>query len=170
MYEKTLYEKNFLFLLHITCNYYKFVIDIDLMKTNYTETEVISRLQQCNVKPSLQRIAILKYVLEHREHPSVDTVYDALVSAMPTLSKTTVYNTLSLLEKEGAIQSVAIDDKMIRFDGDTTSHAHFFCEKCRKIFDIAVQVEIPTNVIGKDFLIMGSQIYYKGLCPNCKNI
>ena len=52
------------------------------------------RLLKYSIKPSMQRIAIMEYLMEHRTHPSADEIYTALSPSMPTLSKTTVYNTL----------------------------------------------------------------------------
>ena len=51
---------------------------------------VVERLQGHNIKPSVQRIAIMKYLMEHRTHPTVDEIYTALSPTIPTLSKTTV--------------------------------------------------------------------------------
>lgn len=48
------------------------------------------------VKPSLQRIAIVEYLMENRIHPTADDIYHALCIQVPTLSKTTVYNTMRL--------------------------------------------------------------------------
>ena len=45
----------------------------------------------------MQRIAIMEYLMEHPIHPSADDIYTALSPSMPTLSKTTVYNTLKLV-------------------------------------------------------------------------
>lgn len=137
------------------------------MKKIFTEKDVIVRLQECGIKPSLQRIAILKYVMEHFTHPSVDEVYDALSPKMPTLSRTTVYNTLDLLQSKGVILSINIDDKMIHYDGDTSVHAHFLCESCKKIYDVSVKINIPVDTIEKGFSVRESQIYYKGICKNC---
>lgn len=58
---------------------------------------VVERLQGHNIKPSVQRIAIMKYLMEHRTHPTVDEIYTALSPTIPTLSKTTVYNTLKTM-------------------------------------------------------------------------
>ena len=52
------------------------------------------RLLDHNIKPSVQRIAIMQYLMEYPVHPSADDIYTALSPSMPTLSKTTVYNTL----------------------------------------------------------------------------
>lgn len=45
------------------------------------------------IKPSVQRIAIMDYLLKHKTHPCIDEIYTALCKEIPTLSKTTVYNT-----------------------------------------------------------------------------
>ncbi|KAA6323417.1 Peroxide-responsive repressor PerR, partial [termite gut metagenome] len=68
------------------------------------------------IKLSLQRIAIMEYLLEHTTHPTVDEIYTKLFPVMPTLSKTTIYNTLKLLSEQGAIQMITIDEKNVRFD------------------------------------------------------
>lgn len=67
---------------------------------------VVERLQGHNIKPSVQRIAIMKYLMEHRTHPTVDEIYTALSPTIPTLSKTTVYNTLKILSEQGAAQTL----------------------------------------------------------------
>ena len=53
-------------------------------------------LQSYGIKPSLQRIAIMEYLIENRIHPTVEDIYEALYIKVPTLSKTTVYNTIKL--------------------------------------------------------------------------
>ena len=47
-------------------------------------------LEKCGIKPSLQRIAIVEYLMENRIHPTADDIYHALCIQVPTLSKTTV--------------------------------------------------------------------------------
>lgn len=42
------------------------------------------------------------YLLKNHTHPTVDEVYVALCKVIPTLSKTTVYNTLRLFSEHGA--------------------------------------------------------------------
>ena len=97
--------------------------------------DVIKRLQNHNIKPSVQRIAIMSYLMEHRTHPSVDEIYTALAPSIPTLSKTTVYNTLKLLSEQGAAQTLTIDERNTCYDAETSPHAHFLCKQCGKIYD-----------------------------------
>ena len=95
-----------------------------------------------NIKPSVQRIAIMDYLLAHKTHPSIDEIYLALCKDIPTLSKTTVYNTLKLFVEHGAALMLTIDEKNACFDGDTSLHAHFLCKKCGKIFDLPYSNEV----------------------------
>ena len=90
------------------------------------------------VKPSLQRLAIMEYLMTHWTHPTADEIFNALSPSMPTLSKTTVYNTLKLFAEQGAVLSLDIDPKNTHFDGDITPHAHFYCKSCGAIHDLSM--------------------------------
>ena len=123
-----------------------------------------------NVKPSVQRMAIMDYLLTHRTHPSIDEIYLALCDEIPTLSKTTVYNTLKLFVEHGAAQMLTIDEKNACYDADTTLHAHFLCKKCNKIFDFPAPAEDMQVAQMKDkgFQLEDVHYYYRGICPQCK--
>lgn len=126
-------------------------------------------LRNHGIKPSLQRIAIMEYLLSHRIHPTVEDIYNALCEKIPTLSRTTIYNTMKLFASQGAVQVLTIDEKNTRFDVDVTLHAHFQCCSCGKILDISLgdDVCLPTVRIG-NLEVTESHLYYKGFCPNCK--
>ena len=65
--------------------------------------KAIQRLTEYGFRPSLQRIAIVEYLFTHSTHPVVDTIFNELSSSIPTLSKTTVYNTLKLFEEKNIV-------------------------------------------------------------------
>ena len=120
-----------------------------------------------NVKPSVQRIAIVDYLLKHRTHPCVDEIYMALSKDMPTLSKTTVYNTLKLFVEHGAALMLTIDEKNACFDADVSPHAHFMCKMCGRIFDIPCSNEMQ-KIDMNGFQVDEVHQYYKGICPHCR--
>ena len=126
-------------------------------------------LQRYGIRPSAQRIAVMHYLLTRRTHPTVDEIYHELVDSIPTLSRTTVYNTLHLLYKHGAILALSIDETNVRFDGYTHPHAHFLCCGCGNVYDVDlddvafVQRNTPRNAA----IITEAQLYYKGLCNVC---
>ena len=122
------------------------------------------------IRPSVQRIAVMNYLLEHRTHPTVDEMYVALSKDMPTLSKTTVYNTLELLVKQKAVLELTIDSKMSHYDGYTHAHAHFKCKRCGKISDLPISdAALNALQIDNGFLKEDLQVYYCGVCPQCVN-
>lgn len=124
------------------------------------------RLSECGVKASVQRVEIMNYLLTNFTHPNPDEIYSALSKDMPTLSKTTVYNTLKLFAQNGAVQMLDIDSAMSHFDGDTSPHAHFLCRECNKIYDMPLVVDLRLE--GLDHEINEAQLYYKGVCKECK--
>jgi len=127
-------------------------------------------LIQHDIKPSIQRLAIMNYLLNHRTHPTADEVYSELLPGIPTLSKTTVYNTLKLFVQQGVALYIDIDERSARFDGDMEAHAHFRCKQCGSIFDLPLpnmQDILPNET---DFYIDEAYINVKGLCKTCKTV
>ena len=122
-----------------------------------------------NIKPSVQRLAIMDYLLTHKTHPAIEEIYQALSDDIPTLSKTTVYNTLKLFVEHGAAQMLTIDEHSSCYDADTQTHAHFLCKRCNKIFDIpALHVEENVSALSVEgFQIEQVHQYFRGVCPAC---
>ncbi|CCZ06311.1 MULTISPECIES: Fur family transcriptional regulator [Culturomica] len=127
-------------------------------------------LAKYGIKPSVQRIAIMEYLMEHRTHPSTDEIHSVLIKWMPTLSKTTVYNTLKLFTEQGALMALGIDDRNIRYDIDVSDHAHFICLGCGKVYDIPVD-HLDKLIVrgGEELTITETHLYYKGYCKLCDN-
>lgn len=125
-------------------------------------------LLEHNVKPSMQRMSIMKYLLTHKNHPTADDIYNELSKRMPTLSKTTVYNTLKLLAESKACLALTLDEKNIHYDGDTSLHGHFMCKDCMKIIDIPLN-EISLNIMeSPEFIVDSMEISFYGYCTNCQ--
>lgn len=125
-------------------------------------------LLKYNIKPSLQRMAIMDYLMAHRVHPTADEIYNALYPTMPTLSKTTIYNTMKLFTEQGAVKALVIDEKNVRFDIDTSSHAHFMCLGCGCVYDLPVENQDAIQLEGiGELIITEIHLYYKGYCKKC---
>ena len=127
-------------------------------------------LKEKDLKVTPQRLIVLKYLGEHCTHPTTDEIYTNLKSNNPSLSKTTVYNSLQVLEKYGIVQSITISGSELRYDFKERMHHHFLCKKCGRIIDI--EVECPN--LGK-MLECGHKVeevhgYFKGLCKKCMNV
>ncbi|MCD4792851.1 MAG: transcriptional repressor [Bacteroidales bacterium] len=125
-------------------------------------------LSKHGIKPSYQRIQIFDYLIKNRNHPTVDMIYKELVGEIPTLSKTTVYNTLKLFQEKGIVLIINIEDNETRFDADISNHGHFKCKKCGEIFDFELNENMLNFVKLKNYTIDEQHVYLKGICPKCK--
>lgn len=120
-----------------------------------------------NIKPSYPRIKILDFLMNNLIHPTVEDIYEALNIDMPTLSKTTVYNTLKLFKSNGIVLSLSIDDIESRYDINTSDHGHFQCKICGEIVDIEMDI-IPTKQLeSQGFVVQEKSCFIKGICNKC---
>lgn len=133
------------------------------------DSEAYKRLVKSGVRPSVQRMAIMDYLLTHRTHPTVEDVYRGICDQIPTLSRTTVYNTLRMFSEKHAAQMLTIDDHHVCYDGDMRPHVHFICRECGKVIDLfdeqAPMVEGHRLADGN--VVDEMQLYYKGVCKDC---
>lgn len=137
------------------------------MKISISNTE--QHLRKHKIMPSVQRIRIFETIFQSLEHPTVDMIYQSLAKEIPTLSKTTVYNTLKLFQQKGLVLVLNIEDNEVRFDADTSFHGHFKCQSCRMVFDFPLSEEETVLNSLKDFQIQESHYYLKGVCKDCIN-
>jgi len=91
----------------------------------------VKLLKENSIKITPQRLEILKYLDENRTHPTADQIYTGLKEKNPSLSKTTVYNSVETLEGHGLIQSLTISGSESRYDFRNDMHHHFLCKKMR---------------------------------------
>ena len=130
--------------------------------------EVHHYLESNDINPSVQRVAIMQYMLEHFTHPTVDQIYSDLLPSMPTLSKATVYNTLKLFVDKKAVKSLFIDERNVRYDAVTKLHAHFKCKQCGAISDVPLEeTDLPKFRGNSDLAPVETQIYFMGTCQKC---
>ncbi len=124
-------------------------------------------LKSNGIRPSYQRIKIFEYLIKHKNHPTVDMIYKALVDEIPTLSKTTVYNTLNLfIEKQIAVV-IVIEENETRYDAAMGLHGHFKCNKCGKIYDVDIEVNDLKFEDLANVQINEHHLYFKGICEDC---
>lgn len=120
-----------------------------------------------HIKSSLQRIKIFEYLVKANNHPTAEMVYRALVDEMPTLSKTTVYNTLNLFLEKGVVNEILIEENERRYDADMSLHAHHKCKGCNCIINVPMEEDSLDLEKIKGFQIKKHHIYFIGYCDKC---
>lgn len=119
------------------------------------------------VKPSFQRLKILEYLMYKRDHPSVDTIFQSLSGEIPTLSKTTIYNTLSLFSDKGIVSSLTVVNNELRYDLMHEPHAHFQCSRCKQLYDIPLDTDLFMTETINEHMVDEILITFKGVCKSC---
>lgn len=117
-----------------------------------------------------QKKIILDYLQNVKTHPSAEEVYLEVRKKLPRISQGTVYRILSNLREKDKAQIIPVKG-IAHFDGDISSHAHFICQKCNKIFDIfcvCSKCSILKNKKTKVGKIKNYEIYFYGNCEYCR--
>ena len=90
---------------------------------------------------SRQREEILQILKGTKIHPTAEWIYFQAKKKIPKLSLGTVYRNLNNLHQKGIIKKFQFSTPFDHFDGNTSSHQHFVCRKCGKIYDLFLDLE-----------------------------
>jgi Fur family transcriptional regulator, peroxide stress response regulator len=122
-------------------------------------------------KSSKKKEAILQVVRSSPNHPSAESIYQQLKKEIPELGLATVYRNLRLLKENGQICELHGGNGTARYDGNTISHNHFYCDKCGKILDLSEPLDqLLENQINSHtgLKVTRRHIELGGLCPDCQ--
>jgi len=109
----------------------------------------------------------MKYLDEHRTHPTADQIYKKIKEKTPSLSKTTVYNSLIALQEHKIIQIINISSSEQRYDFKKSMHQHFLCKKCKNIIDIDIECPNIDKMLKQGHKVLEVQGYFIGICKDC---
>ena len=129
--------------------------------------EYVKLLKENSIKITPQRLEILKYLDRNRTHPTVEQIYNSLKVKNPSLSKTTVYNSVETLRDHGTIQSITISGSELRYDFKQGMHHHFLCKKCGNIIDIDIECPNLGKMLESGHKVEEVHGYFKGICKKC---
>ncbi len=129
--------------------------------------DLLNELKNKKIRLSHQRLKVLEYLVKNYNHPTADQIYNGLHYEVPTLSKTTVYNTLNSLTVAGLVRAINIEDNETRYDINTYNHGHFKCESCKNIYDFNIDIDSFETGQLNGFEINNKNVYFKGTCKTC---
>jgi Fe2+ or Zn2+ uptake regulation protein len=119
-----------------------------------------------------QRRVIFESLVDRKDHPTADQIYDAVREQLPQISRMTVYRVLDLFVELGVISKVCHPGVAIRFDPTTEAHHHLICVRCCKLYDLenagTYEVNLPdTGKLG--FEVRDYAIQFRGVCKECRS-
>lgn len=137
------------------------------MEKDVNKIDFLKKLKDAGIRPSIQRLEILEFISSCKSHPTADEIFSCIHRNNPTLSRTTVFSSVKLLAEKGLINDIDISSDCTRYDSTLYEpHAHFICRDCKKIFDIPFDMSSLTAPA--DFICDNVNIYFKGICLECK--
>ncbi|HTX17445.1 MAG TPA: Fur family transcriptional regulator [Bacteroidota bacterium] len=98
--------------------------------------ESITLLRRCGIQPTPQRVAIVDSVAGSTAHPTADEVYASARRRCSTISRATVYNTLSLLVDRNILRTQILKEGTVVYDPNVARHHHFIDDESGTIIDI----------------------------------
>lgn len=134
-----------------------------------TSENLIDKFRSKSYKITPQRLGIFKILENNLEHPSAEDIFAKIKKTYPTISFTTVYKTLDILERMGEILKITIDDERKHYDPNTETHHHIICTECNKISDVDADSVSPqlSDEILEEFTPVRYHVSFYGTCKNC---
>lgn len=120
---------------------------------------------------TIQRSLVFEAVNKLQCHATAEEIYEAIITEHPSMSRATVYRNLKLLSKIGDIRKIEISGGADRFDPLCHDHYHVKCEKCGRVFDVAMEyISGLERIYGMTADLFSTDTIYlfRGVCPNCQ--
>ncbi len=129
-------------------------------------------LRSHGLRATSQRVAVLDH-LHHQPHADADSIFQAVRSALPTISLQAVHLIVQDLSGHGLIRRISLPDSAsARYETRIAdNHHHAQCIRCGRIEDVdcvvghAPCIE-PDHSHG--MRIIEASIVFRGICHNCE--
>lgn len=111
--------------------------------------------------------AILDIINNSKSHLTAEQIYLELCQNFSKMALATVYNNLSVLNKQGLIRKISVEGYPDRYDR-IKKHDHLVCKKCGKLSDIVL--EDLTNQLQSqiDEELLGYDLKINYICAECR--
>ena len=140
------------------------------MTFQYSDASAIEAFRKKGYKATPQRIAICRFALNSRNHPTAQQVYDQVRKIHLTVSLATVYKTLEVLKSLDLIQEINLPEGQARFDSYMKPHINLICLQCGNIVDLDETTAIEETrkiAAAAEFKPKGQRIDIFGICKRC---
>ncbi len=131
-----------------------------------------AKLKASGLRSTPQRLAVMSFLAESDDHPSVDNVWRHVKRRFPGISQATVYRTVQLVLSLGEACEIAFAGGGSRYDGRKPHpHPHIVCLQCGKIIDpeLLSLGEMTREIAASSgFTITTFRLDFFGICPACR--
>ena len=119
---------------------------------------------------TFQRRVIYEAVLDSRQHPTPEHIYEQVRGRIPSISLGTVYKNVKTFLDTGLLREVSLHHGSLRLEANMTPHHHLVCSRCKAIFDLDEDQVAPVRLKGslpKGFEPRRFSVEIVGVCASC---
>lgn len=129
--------------------------------------DLVNLLKQNGLKVTPQRLAILR-LLAKGGHYTGEQIFETLRKEEPSISLSTVYNTLETLKKAGIINSFELNG-VTWYEMRKVPHINVYCVDTEEIIDVDVELSgIYEEIKKRGIEVKGLNIVAYAECSNLK--
>jgi Fur family ferric uptake transcriptional regulator len=135
-------------------------------------SEFAEQLRKADLRVTRPRVAVLEAV-HSRPHADTDTIFTAVRTELPEVSRQAMYDVLNALTDAGLVRRIQPSGSVARYESRVSdNHHHVVCRSCGTIADVDCAVgDAPCLTAASDhgFVLDEAEVIYWGLCPDCSN-
>jgi Fur family transcriptional regulator, stress-responsive regulator len=135
-----------------------------------TGDELTESFREQGLRVTPQRQCIFRLLQGDDGHPTVESLYEAAQTEMPTISLKTVYQTVHDLAGMGEVTLIDLGTGSVRVDPNVEeAHHHVICVRCGKVRDLLVDVSQlrPPARQRHGFTVSSVEVNFRGVCREC---
>lgn len=133
------------------------------------ETELIALLVQHGIKPTTNRIILMRELHEEEYPQSLMELEQRIL----TIDKSNIYRMLTLFRERHLVHAIECDESGTKYElclssheEDDDVHAHFYCERCHKLICLE-ETHIPQIPLPEGYRQTSATYTVKGICDQC---
>lgn len=133
--------------------------------------DIINKLEAKGIKPTANRILVLKVLEKERTPLSLSHLERLMVS----MDKSSIFRTLTLFLEHDVVHAFEDGRGILNYElceeegkcDHHDGHIHFYCESCQRSFCME-DIHIPSFVLPEGFFPHSVSFVIKGECPECR--
>lgn len=133
--------------------------------------DMISRLESKGIRPTANRILVMKTLMGEQNPQSLSNLERKMVS----MDKSSIFRTLTLFLEHDVVHAFEDGRGVLCYElceekgacDHHDGHIHFYCESCQRSFCME-DIHIPSFELPQGFYPHSISFVIKGECPDCR--
>ena len=133
--------------------------------------DMISRLESKGIRPTANRILVMKTLMGEQNQQSLSNLERKMVS----MDKSSIFRTLTLFLEHDVVHAFEDGRGVLCYElceekgacDHHDGHIHFYCESCQRSFCME-DIHIPSFELPEGFYPHSISFVIKGECPDCR--